>query len=227
MAKLQSNNLMLEIKFSMLEEDWIAYEIGFLWNNDLIINDDILKKGRWWDKRKYGTFLANDYETDCLIETLKKSLSTNKSEYWEPIEPDAKIAIYPERYFPFLKDHWVTVEETEEDILQDEGNEETIEVVKGEAKTIEEIANAAQDMTSSEDLSINSRKGTDEYDLFTIIAFIDTYNFNESKSYSSEGISLHLIATRKDLEKFVTDLETEYNELLMRKIDKIDWRNNA
>jgi hypothetical protein len=202
MAKLQSNNLTLEIKFARLEEDWIAYEIGFLWNNDLIVNDGILKKGRWWDKRKYGTFLANDYETDYLIETLKKCLSTNKSEYWEPIEPDAKIAIYPERYFPFLKDHWVNVEETGEEIMQ-----------------------ADEQPTMSTDLSTDlqeeqleslegTTRNTNKYELFTIIVFVDTYSFEGCTVYSSEGISLHMIATRKDLEKFVTDLETEYNEFL-------------
>lgn len=189
MAKLQSNNLILEIKFDIFEEDWIAYEISFLWKNDLIVNDNILKKSRWWDRRKYGTFLANDYKADSLIETIKNCLVTNKPEYWEPIEPDAKIGIYPEMYFPFLKDHWVTVEDTGEEVLQAEEQQELSK---------DEIQNA------------------NNYELFTVIAFIDTYNFEECSSYSSEGISLHIIATRKDLEMFVTDLETEYNELLIK-----------
>jgi hypothetical protein len=180
MAKLQSNDLTLEIKFDRFEEDWVAYEISFLWKNELIVNDNILKKSRWWDRRKYGTFLANDYKTDYLIETLKKSLATNKPEYWEPIEPDAKIGIYPEMYFPFLKDHWVDVEETGEKVIQ------------------------------ADDIDLDTNK----YELFTIIVFIDTYSFEGCTAYSSEGISLHIIATRKDLEKFVTDLETEYNEFL-------------
>jgi len=182
MAKLQSDNLTLEIKFNRFEEDWIAYEISFLWKNDIIVNDDILKKDRWWDKRRYGTFLANDYGKDSLIETIKAVLNTNKPEYWEPMEPDAKIAIYPESYFPFLKDHWVPVEETNEKIIQAE-----------------------------------EKNDLNKYELFTIIAFIDTYNFKDSVSYSSEGISLHIIVTRKDLEKFVIDMETEYNELLTKK----------
>jgi len=182
MAKIQSNNLALEIKFNRFEDEWIAYEISFLWKYKIIINDDILKKDRWWDRRKYGNFLVNDYEKDYLIETLKKVLETNKSEYWEPIEPDAKIAIYPESYFPFLKDHWVKVDDTCEKIIQVD----------------------------------NDKQDTNNYELFTIITFIDTYNFIDCRSYSSEGISLHLIVTRKDLEKFVTDLETEYCELMNR-----------
>jgi hypothetical protein len=182
MAKLQSNDLTLEIKFDRFEEDWVAYEISFLWKNELIVNDNILKKSRWWDRRKYGTFLANDYKTDYLVETLKKSLATNKPEYWEPIEPDAKIGIYPEMYFPFLKDHWVDVEETGEKVIQ------------------------------ADDTDL----GTNKYELFTIIVFVDTYSFEGCTAYSSEGISLHIIVTRKDLEKFVTDLEAEYNELLRK-----------
>jgi hypothetical protein len=191
MAKLQSNNLTLEIKFDIFEEDWIAYEISFLWKNDLIVNDNILKKSRWWDRRKYGTFLANDYKADSLIETIKNCLVTNKPEYWEPIEPDAKIGVYPEIYFPFLKDHWVTVEETGEQVLQAEVEEQ-------------------------QELSKDEIQNANNYELFTIIAFIDTYNFEGCSSYSSEGISLHIIATRKDLETFVTDLETEYNDLLTK-----------
>jgi hypothetical protein len=195
MAKLQSDNLTLEIKFDIFEEDWIAYEISFLWKNDLIVNDGILKKSRWWDRRKYGTFLANDYKADSLIETIRNCLVTNRPEYWEPIEPDAKIGIYPEIYFPFLKDHWVTVEETGEEVLQAEEQQ----------KLSEEQSELSKDEIQ-----------TSKYELFTIIAFIDSYNFEGCSSYSSEGISLHIIATRKELETFVIDLETEYNELIMK-----------
>ncbi len=148
MAKLQKDNLTLGINFTRLEDEWIAYEISFLWKNKPIINEDILKKDRWWNKRKYGTFLANDYGKDSLIETIKKSIETSKNEYWEPIEPDAKISIYPED------------------------------------------------------------------DLFTIIVLINTYNFEDCSIYSSDGISLHLSVEKTDLEKFVTELEEEYNIIL-------------
>lgn len=182
MAKLQSDNLTLEIKFNKFEYEWIAYEISFLWKDEIIINNNILKTGKWWDIRNYGAFLADDYERDHLIETIKMSLETNKPEYWEPMEPDAKLAIYPEMYFPFLKNHWIPVEETNEKIIQTE----------------------------------EEKHDTSKYELFTIIAFIDTYNFKDSGAYSSEGISLHLIVTRIALEKFVTDLEAEYIELMSK-----------
>ncbi len=157
MAKLQSGHLTLGIKFVRLEEEWVAYEFSFLWKDEPIINDDIFKTGRWWDKRRHGTFLANDYEKDYLIETIKKVLETKESDYWEPIEPDVKIAIYPDMYFPFLKDKL--------------------------------------DSTGSTD--------TSNEELFTVMVFMDTYNFKDCSSYS--------------LEKFVTELETEY----------IDFRNET
>lgn len=180
MAKLQSDNLILEIRFNSFEEQWVAYEIKFYWKDEIIVNDSILKRTGWWGKRSHGTFLANDYEKDLLIETLRKVLETNKPDYWEPVEPDVKIAIYPEMFFPFLKSHW---------ILIDEGTNEEIEQRENEKK----------------------EEGKHPEDLFTIIIFIDSYNFKNCEYYSGEGISLHMIITRKDLEKFVTELETEYN----------------
>ncbi len=187
MARLQSDNLTLEIIFKPFEYEWINYDIKFYWKDDIIINDGILKReGEFWNKRSYGSFMVNDYEKDTLIETIRKILDTNKADYWEPMEPDAKIAIYPDAFFPFLKDHWVLVDEKDEEIKQD--NEE----IKKEQK--QEIYKNADD-------------------LFTIIIFIDSYQFKDNTAYSGEGISLHMIVTRKDLEKFVNDLEIEYNNI--------------
>jgi hypothetical protein len=178
MAKLRSDELTLEIKFKPLEYEWINYDIKFFWKDDIVINDDIIKKeGDWWSKRDYGTFIANDYEKDHLIDTIKKVLETNKAEYWEPLEPDVIMAIYPNIFFPFLKSHWTLID-------------------NGEEKQTENY--------------MHERLGDE---LFTIIIFIDSYGFKDSKSYSGEGISLHIIVRREDLEKFVSDLEIEYNNL--------------
>lgn len=177
MAKLQSDDLTLEIKFNSFENEWVNYEIKFYWKGDVIINDNILKRdGEWWCKRNYGTFLADDYEKDHLIKTIRQILETNKADYWEPLEPDVKIAVYPKEFFPFLKSHWTLIDNDEE----------------------EQIENEAQEKCE---------------DLFTVIIFIDSYSFKDSESYSGEGISLHMVVRRKDLEKFVADLEIEYNNL--------------
>lgn len=179
MAKLQSDNLILEIKLKPFEYEWVNYDIRFYWKDDIIINDNILKKeGEYWGKRSHGTFIANDYERDHLIDTIRKVLDTNEADYWEPLEPDAKIAIYPEKFFPFLKSHWVLVDDEE----------------KQENEKLEK-----------------EKQDKHEDDLFTIMTFIDSYNFKGGSSYSEEGISLHMVVTRKDLEKFVADLEIEYD----------------
>ncbi len=104
--------------------------------------------------------MANDFEKDYLIETIRKVLET---------------------FFPFLKSHWTLTEEMNEEIKQKEKEK--------------------------------PEEGKHPDDLFTIITFIDSYNFKNSGAYSGEGISLHLIVERKDLEKFVTELETEYRDL--------------
>jgi len=184
MAKLQSGDLTLEIKFNSFEADWVAYEVLFYWQDTVIVNDNILKRtGEYWGKRAYGTFLGNDYERDYLIDTIKRVLDTNQPDYWQPIEPDITIAIYPYMDFPFgIKSHLEFV------------NEE-------DRKVYEEI----------------HAKG----DCFTIITLIDTYNFKDSGAYSGNGISLHLIAKRERLEKFVTDLEFEYQNLKIEHTDPI------
>lgn len=178
MAKLESNNLSLDVKFISIEGEWVNYEFKFYWKNEIIVNDNILKKStEYWRKRSFGAFLANDYEEDNLIEIIKKVLDTGKCVCWEPMEPDVKFAIYPERYFPFMETRYNLFEEMEKMRKEKEGKEKSPE------------------------------------DLFTIITFIDSYNFDGSTAYSDEGISLHLIVERRDLEKFVSELETEYGGL--------------
>jgi hypothetical protein len=125
--------------------------------------------------------LTNDYQKDFLIETIRDILQTNEPEYWEPLEPDATIAIYPSRFFPFLKSHIIEKELGENEHDENESKEQN--------------------------------KGNQPDDIFTIITLIDSYTFKNNMAYSGEGISLHLIVTRKDLEKFVDELEKEYRNL--------------
>ncbi len=125
MAKLQSGDLSLEIEYDSYEPDWIVYKLKFCWKDEVIINDAILKRyGKYWGRRPPGTFLANDYERDQLIDIIKKVLDTNQPDYWQPIEPDITIAIYPYMGFPFgIKSHWEFIYERdrklEEEIKQE------------------------------------------------------------------------------------------------------------
>ncbi len=124
MVKLQSNDLILDIRFIGFKDEWIEYEIKFCWKDDIIVNDSILKREReYWGKRSTGAFLANDYQKDFLIETIRNILQTNEPEYWEPLEPDAIIAIYPGMFFPFLKSHLSEEEHEEKEHEEDEKKE--------------------------------------------------------------------------------------------------------
>ncbi|MDM8548801.1 hypothetical protein QUF72_01935 [Desulfobacterales bacterium HSG2] len=185
MAILKSELLSLEISFTRFDEaGWVHYEICFRWKNELIINDKILKRdGEYWGARKTGSFLANEYERDGLTRVISQVLNSNEPEYWEPMEPDMIVAIYPEMYFPFMKSHHKLVYERDEHRKEREEREKR-----------------------------KKESGRLPDDIFTIIVFIDAYNFKDSNAYYGEGISLHLIADRETLEKFNSELSKEYAE---------------
>jgi len=184
MALLKSDLLSLEINFVGFEYGWVQYEIYFRWKNVPIINDNLLKgDGEYWGSRKTGSFLANEDDKDRLIDTISKVLETNEPEYWEPIDPDIIVAIYPEMYFPFLKSHYTLIDESE-----------------NHKKKRQEREKLKKELGGLPD------------DSFTIIVFIDAYNFKNSDAYYGEGISLHLIVDRVILENFKSDLSKEYSE---------------
>ncbi len=131
--------------------------------------------------RSSSTGKMTYYQKDFLIETIRDILKTNEPEYWEPLEPDSIIAIYPGMFFPFLKSHLIEKEIEEKEHEENE---------KKKQKT-----------------------GRQPDDLFTIITFVDSYNFKNNRAYSGAGISLHLIVTREHLEKFANELEMEYRNL--------------
>ena len=184
MALLKSELLSLEINFVGFEYGWVQYEIYFRWENEPIINDNLLKRdGEYWGSRKIGSFLANEDEKDRLIDTISKVLQTNESQYWEPIDPDIIVAIYPEMYFPFQRSHYTLIHESED-----------YKKKRGEREKLKKELGSLPD------------------DSFTIIVFIDAYNFKNSDAYYGEGISLHLIVDRVTLENFNSELSREYSE---------------
>jgi hypothetical protein len=180
MAKLTSNQLTLEIRFREFDKaGWVQYEVLFLWQDLPIVNDALLKRdGKYWSARSFGAFKANDYERDDLIATIEKVLETNQSDYWQPIEPDVTLAIYPEMEFPFLESHWQPVAESDEDRQVEENREQGEQAVEGKLPD----------------------------DWITLIAAVDTYNFKGSRAYSGEGLALIMCPTRQELEQFCADL---------------------
>ena len=184
MAKLSTKSLTLEIKYTGFKAGDVQYEIGFLWEGESMINDALLKRSSdYWRSRSKGVFLASDYEKDSLIETIEKALETNEPEYWEPIDPDVILAIYPEMDFPFIKPHH--------------------EVIWMSLKVKEKIERRQRE---------KQEKGKLPDDWITLICFIDAYNFQNSGAYYDSGIALHMLVERKDLEAFCLELKREYAE---------------
>lgn len=184
MALLQSGNLGFDFRYTGFEYGWVQYQFFFLWKGEPVIRDEALKRwSDYWNNRHKSAFLANSDEIDGFLPFLKKLLESDEADYWEPIEPDIIIAIYPDDYFPFLKSHMTLIHESEESKRKREARRK-----------------------------LKEEKGKLADDLYTFIAFVDAYNFKEADAYYGQGLSLQMIVSRQDLEIFADDLEREYTE---------------
>lgn len=203
MARLTSEGTTLEIRFNNFEFGWVAYEICFLSHGQPILNENIL--GRHGCRENYapGAISANDHRGCELLPVLKKVIETNQPDYWEPIEPDVIIAIYPEMFFPFLGG-------------------------KGEPMwQSDEIRRKSENRAV-----LKAEKGVLPDDIITLICCVDSYAFKDSGHYCGNGISLHLIVKRHEIEKFYEELKTEYFAFKKRfKVDELnreelgdDWK---
>lgn len=153
-----------------------------------MLRDDLLKKwSEYWGARPKGALLANEYKRDGLIPLLNKVLENDKAEFWEPIEPDIILAIYPEDYFPFLPSHYKLIYESQGHKAKREARE-----------------------------ALKKEKGKLPDDSYTFMVFVDAYNFMGAGAYYGQGLSMQLIVNRKDLEAFKTCLEREYEEFKER-----------
>lgn len=181
MAKLQSGKLALEIKYKDFVFGEITYEIAFLWNGESMINDAVLKRSsEWWASRKSGTFLFSNEPDDAFLNLMEKAMETGEPVYWEPLEPDIKLAIYPEFYFPLIDKAW--------DILY---SDEKLQVHR------KAIKQAKKD------------HGKQPFDTFAFVISVDTYNF-AGGGYSSQGLVLQIATERRHLEEFYKELSAEY-----------------
>ena len=197
MAILKSDDLSFDFRYTGFQWGWVKYQFYFLWKNEPIVNDAMLKKqGEYWGARPTGAFLANEHEEDYLLPVLKRVLETDKADYWEALEPDIIVALYPEDYFPFLPSHLKRIYRNEEEKAQHE-----------------------------EQIRLNKEKGKSPDDPYTFIAFVDAYNFKDSDMYYGQGLSLQMIVNRSDLEQFVIDLEKEYDDFKTRFKDDDYWQS--
>jgi hypothetical protein len=188
MARLQSGDLTFDFRYAGFEYGWVQYQFYFRWKGESLIRNDLLKKwGEYWGNRPEGALLANEYEGDGLIPLLRKVLDEDKADYWEPMEPDIVVAIYREDYFPFLPSHHKLIYERPDHKAKREARE-----------------------------ALKKEKGKLPDDAYTIIVFVDAYNFKEAHAYYGQGLSLHMIVNRNELEEFAKDLENEYQEFKRR-----------
>ncbi len=184
MAILRSGDLSFDFRYTGFEHGWVQYQFYFLWKNEPIIQDGVLKRwSEYWNRRPESAFLANEDEKDGFLPFIRKVLSDDKANYWEPIEPDIVVAIYPEEYFPFLPSHWKLVRESDDFKAKREARKK-----------------------------LKEEKGQLPDDSFTFIVFVDAYNFKDADAYYGQGLALHMIVERQDLKKFGNDLEAEYQE---------------
>lgn len=182
MAILRNDDLSLEIRYKGFDAGWVEYEFFYRWQEDNIINDAILKRpSEYWSRRSPGAMLANEHRECGILPLLKKVLHSNQPDYWESLDPDVTIAIYPEQHFPFLKSKWKLVSESEE-------------VKKKRIK---------REMEKAE-------KGSLPDDYIDIILFFDVYNFKDASAYYGDGICLKMTVTRAQVSRFYEDLKEEY-----------------
>jgi hypothetical protein len=134
-----------------------------------------------WSKRSYGAYKANEYRVDTLIPVIRNVLESNEPDYWQPLEPDIVLAIYPEIYFPFLPPKWELVSESEK-----------ISRMRETHQLVKDLAGQLPD------------------DPFTVITLIDAYNFGDTSGYSGVGPALILHASRWQVKNFCDQLQGEY-----------------
>lgn len=190
MARLVSGDLALEVFFKTFDEaNWIQYEIGFTWREEPLINDAILKRiNAHWADRAPGTFKANDDGEDSLLSTIERVLETNQAGAWEPIEPDAIMAFYPESFFPFLPSKRQVIYMSPMIQREQEDRRRRKEAQGGKLPD----------------------------DLITVAILIDQYNLAGSVEYAGDGPALLLVVRRTALETFYFDLAGEYLAFIER-----------
>lgn len=183
MAKLTCDEITFEIRFKEYDSyKWVQYEVFFLYKGEPLVRDELLKRvNEYWADRSPHAFKVNEARRDTLIPVLRNVLETNEPDFWEPIEPDLTLAIFPETIFPMMPPKWELIGMSEE-------AEEELE----KYRLVKEVAERLPS------------------DPFTVIALIDAYNFGDTYGYLGSGPALILHPTRWQLRQFMEELEAEY-----------------
>ena len=182
MAVLSVGDLSLEIAYRDFEGGWVNYDIWLRWQGEPVINDAILKRqGEYWGKRGIGAISASADGECGVLPLLRRVIETQKSDYWEPIDPDILLAVYVDGSFPFLPSKWVLIEESPQ------------QKAEREERTL-----------------AREKSGPLLDDLVEIILFADIYNFSGAEAYAGDGFCFRLTPTYAALQNFYGDLRGEY-----------------
>ncbi|MDE0154880.1 MAG: hypothetical protein OXI88_10600 [Gammaproteobacteria bacterium] len=197
MAVLMSYDLAFDFRYAFFDDDWVIYQIGFLWKNEPILREQVLKYQDWREipedyEIPQGAFLANDVREDWFLPILGHVLDTDKAECWQPLEPDITVAIYSDNFFPFAPE-----------IIERKGQQ---------LQYLNEMKEAKK--------KLKEEKGKQPDDRFQLFVFADTKILKDSVSYTGSGIGLKMNVKRQQLEIFYNELEAEYTEF--KKAFKID-----
>jgi hypothetical protein len=182
MATLLVDDLGLEIRYRNFEYGWVVYDILPLWRGKPILNDAILKRHNdYWGGRAYGGVHANEHRGCAVLPLLRRVLETNKADYCETLDPDILLAIYPNRYFPFLP---------------------------STMKLLWEAPHLTEARAKRE--AERDPLGRLPEDVIEVILSVDTYNFSDCDAYSGQGVCFRLAPRRHALEEFYQQLRAEY-----------------
>lgn len=100
------NNLSVEIRYHDFpgeEYDWIQYLLFFRHNGKPIVRESDLKQdAKWHENRPPDALWIEDDGADFILPMVRMALNTNVPVYFEMLEEDLTLSIFPSRYHPRL-----------------------------------------------------------------------------------------------------------------------------
>jgi hypothetical protein len=195
MATLTSDLLTLSIKLSQKYRNFgTRYEILFLWNNEHIINDRIIKYHRedWYD-RSEGALLASTARLKNLVRCIENVLESNVPDFWRSDDPDLIISFYPDMFFPFLLPPTASFSS----------------LLSNPQST---TWNRAWEEADKEIRAYQREQGyepTPRHQIITVIVKADTFNFRDSHPGTMNGVALIMLVERDKLKSFYNELKRE------------------
>ena len=181
----------MDFRHADFSDGWGVYEFRFLWKGEAIVRDSVFRRDSDWTKNRsenaFWAYYDPDDEEDSFLSFLKEVLESNEADYWEFDEPpDAVLGIYPDEFFPFSSYNWFVLRKA---ILNDD--QKTEREVKEKLK--------------------KEKPGKLPGDSFLFIICANQSNFKGGGYGATEGVSLNMIVTREELERFAEDLQREYH----------------